>query len=837
MTHAATICLLLAALSLAGAQNAPRPLLELKFEYSLDNTGSLGGQARFEDYAPGEEALFASGPWGGCLDTTAASRHGGTSPDDPPSGSAVAVEAPELDDLGSFTLVCWFRRNPTVSGHIARLFYKPGLLDLMPAPDGFHLGLGDGDRKAWYVLQSPETPAPAGEWRFMALALDAQALQARLFTGTLTGSLLAGPEVKIAAVPEAPAGPLLMGNLLGIRPFNGWLDNVRVYDRALAEGAARALFDADRAAARKPQGASLADFLPRVRDPRRKLFRPSDICFSTRWQKDEALPVMQSFHVTRDLWTYGTKKDYVEKVKALGCTYQGTLNGMWASGEGQPQPHHEGDTTGRAYDLDGMKYVATWMRGWKSKVPRYIGCCNHPDFRRLFFSGADQLLDAGVDSIHVDDWAMNASWCQVAGVCFCPYCRQGFREYLDHHLPPQQLADLGIADITQFDYASYLKNHDGIESADAYRRRFRELPLTPHFIAFQIESLRRFYRDLSAHLDARAGRHVPLSVNHQFGDARRGNQFALPWCADLLDFQCGEKYRTNLESHILACKLADAVGIWQVISPLPRQLAPTYAGLATTYALGHLYLVPWDIYMGTEPNGPPKPRYFATREDFGDYYDLIHAQPELFDGYESPALLGVVVNLDAPVHSETRALCERLVRLGVPFRLVVGAAQYARLPLRAQDLSSFRALIMLSPRESFCAEDQAAIAQALAARRVRVLAPDGKLEDNLLHQGLQALRVEGPRAVLAFPRVKPGDPPSCLIHLVNWDFTPDLAAAEEYASVTVSLQHPELWGPTKSARYYQPGAPGPVELKLEKHPQCLRITVPRLHTWGIIRLE
>jgi hypothetical protein len=613
------------------------------------------------------------------------------------------------------------------------------------------------------------------------------------------------------------------------------VDNVSVFDQALGEADVRAIYEADAEAARVPSQPLLPGFAWQSADPRRSLFRPADICFSTRWQNDAALPVLEAFHVTRDLWTYGTKREFADKVKAMGITYQGTLNGMWAAGEGQPEPQAASDTTGRAYDLDGMKYVPTWMRGWKMKVPNYIGCCNHPAFRALFLKGADDLLAAGADSLHVDDWAMNATWCEVAGVCFCEHCLAGFREHLRRTLTPEELAALGVGDIATFDYATYLRTHDGVQNADDYRKRLRELPLTPQFVAFQTESVRRFYRDLHDHLDQQAGRHVPVSWNNQFADPSTRNEFRLTQFADLCDFQVGEKFREDFATHLIGCKLSEALGQWQVISPMPHHLGPTYSGLATTYALGQLYLVPWDIYMGVEPNGPPLPRFFGTSDDFGPYYDLIHGHPELFDGYATLATVGVLVNLDQPVYAETSGLCERLAREGVPFRIIAASARYARFALQAGDLAGVPLLLAVSPPESFTAEDQTAIREALATRRVLLKSAGADFGPAL--RDLRAVRVEGPEGVLAFVRTKPREPASFAIHLVNWDLTPDGSANEAYGGVTVALLNASFWGRVTQARYFEPGVDGATEIPLERHPHLTRLTVPHLGAWGILEVR
>ena len=56
---------------------AEKPLVAFDFEDGLNNAGTLGGAGQLKTYAPGEEASYELGPFGRCLDLTAASRHGG----------------------------------------------------------------------------------------------------------------------------------------------------------------------------------------------------------------------------------------------------------------------------------------------------------------------------------------------------------------------------------------------------------------------------------------------------------------------------------------------------------------------------------------------------------------------------------------------------------------------------------------------------------------------------------------------------------------------------------------------------------------------------------------
>ena len=65
----------------------------------------------------------------------------------------------------------------------------------------------------------------------------------------------------------AARGELVLGTLGGIRPFNGWLDGVRIFGTALDEQAVRDIFDAGVASAKPIVAPQVFDLA--LRRPRR----------------------------------------------------------------------------------------------------------------------------------------------------------------------------------------------------------------------------------------------------------------------------------------------------------------------------------------------------------------------------------------------------------------------------------------------------------------------------------------------------------------------------------------------------------------------------------------
>jgi hypothetical protein len=240
--------------------------------------------------------------------------------------------------------------------------------------------------------------------------------------------------------------------------------------------------------------------------------------------------------------------------------------------------------------------------------------------------------------------------------------------------------------------------------------------------------------------------------------------------------------------------------------------------------------------MDNGPDGRPAPRYYGTVAEWGACYDFIHDNPQLFDGYGSAPMVGVLVNADTTSFDPVRQMCRRLTELQVPFQVIVAAARFDRAHLSADLLRSLRFVIGLSPEETYAEEDRKAIAAARDSLQVRFLKPEDDIEAALQEVWLPRVRIEGPKGIYAFLRVKPGAP-SALIHVVNWNTLVDKSAADPFSSVTLSLSAPEQWGKSPQMKYYLPGQKGGVDLQAEAHPDSLRVTLPRLETWGVLQIQ
>jgi len=838
---------LLAAVAVAGvfptSADPPPPLLELTFEGGLVATGEIGPPVEPVDYAEGEGPVLLPGPWGDCLDLTGASRFGGTLEQMEPAGGALLLSDAAVDDLGPFTVTLWAQAAGPQDAINARLLNKMGSWELSFSRGGFVLVVVNGDAKPSYRV--PGAGRVDG-WQFVAVTVDPGAGAIRCGVGDAQSGLGDILSHEMPQPPDRSEGELQIGTFSGIRPFRGKLDNLRVFDRPLTDEELAAVCEQDRAA--YGGVSAYAGGVPPL-PARRFAFRPSDIVFSSRWQsqrKDEAFALLKTYHVTHLLWVYGSDPGYIRQVREMGVLYQGTLNGLCGFDQATPDSSGAGDTTGRQQDLDGSKVVLPHMRKWTPDHPRWTGNHNSPAFRELFFAEVDKLVAAGIDSLHIDDWEMTLSAAGGGLSGFSPESLAGFRDYVRDQLTDAERQELGIGDPATFDYRTYLREKHGIENQEQYRAAYRDLPTTPYFLDFHTGSLRDFYAALREHLDqVSPDRYIPVSVNNQF--YRRTTEGGLRgvFCVDRLDFFEGEASQTMQapDQFIMPCKAAEALGIPQVMMSKPHILGHSFAALATSYALGMPFRVPWDLYMDNGPDGQPAPRYYGERETWGPFYDFVHAHPGLFDDYGTAATVGVLFNADEPCHSDLLSICGDLAGAQIPFGLIAAASRYSRVPLRAEQLEAPRYVVVLSPTDSFCEEDRQTIETVRASRRVRFLPPGPDLIEALRAAGRAPVRVEAPEGIYAFLRVRKDGQPGAVIHLVNWNAAPGSPEApagtgsEPFGSVTLALMQPVSWGEGLEARYYQPGEAEPLTISPEIHPTMLRLTLPRLGTWGIVEVS
>ncbi len=484
--------------------------------------------------------------------------------------------------------------------------------------------------------------------------------------------------------------------------------------------------------------------------------KASDVCLSYRFARKEATieDLMRMWKPTRIEWSYVTTPETIQTVKKAGLVFVGSLNTIaWAG------PDQDGVL------FDGSRMVAPWMQHFYSGKGVGWACVNKAPTLPRRIEHLKKLQTQGVNTIQHDDWMFNLHGVFWGG-CFCKNCVTGFARYLDENATPEDMEAVGVQTWKEFDYLDYLRARLGRTSTKDYLDRRGQDPLCSHFRMFQLMSTRTYFEKLML-----AGGDIRLTVNSNMTPPRIAQSFLL----DMTDYLVGEtdvRSEADLWEIVSMLKMADALNLPQVLSPFPRgtpdvQLVRT--AIALTYAMGHRMLVPWDVYIGKEPE-----RWFGKVEEYGDLYDFVRENASLLDGYE--AWGNVVVT--APISSNHAAMAAAgesvriLMRAGYPCGIAAYgvAGDIVHVPVSPSDFSRAGAVVKTIPSVT-SSEDAAAFASAISEACVVEFDRSQVSSRTMVRQVSELLppayRVYDPK-LLVLPRWAPNDPNAPrVVHLVN----------------------------------------------------------------------
>jgi len=363
--------------------------------------------------------------------------------------------------------------------------------------------------------------------------------------------------------------------------------------------------------------------------------RPADapavsaVCFSSRWSHPtnaqdpwDTFQAAEAFHATDFVWVYSLDPKFVGRLRKHAAENGGRAVILAVNSMIPDPPDFRRRERGRILDLNGSRITAPWMRSWADPA---WGCANSPEYRAGFVEYAVRALAAGATALQMDDARMNMAAVAWGG-CFCPHCMEKFRRYLRDRTTLQERAACGIESLDDFDYGRYLRDR-GAPAGDAFSK-YDGGPLKTWFRDFQEESVREFFRDVRAEIDARAGRHVAFAANNYRGS------WDSPY--DLFEIGMAELPLAEARPDHLHGLLAEArsKGKTPIFTVVPKvwdgsETAPTRRTVAACFALGGHVIVPWDVYTGSNT-----PRYYGRPEDYADLYAFVRQYSDCFDGYE-----------------------------------------------------------------------------------------------------------------------------------------------------------------------------------------------------------
>jgi len=247
------------------------------------------------------------------------------------------------------------------------------------------------------------------------------------------------------------------------------------------------------------------------------VFKHSDVALMPEWEPDD-LRVQDVLSPTVIAWgndpVFNTDEQLQQKSEVyrnMGIRLMATNIWMLTATERYLHEHPEmQDAVCR--DIEGRGIIPPWIADASYEgTPAYWGCTNHPLFRRQVLERLRRGMDAGADLLHLDDHLGTVAALEHEGGCFCEYCMEGFRMWLEEHRP-ELLNALEDGDSRVFDYGVYLKEQ-GVETMDRYRAQVDSLPLRLEFLQFQREAAVRWVALLKSEAGTLRSHDVPLGIN------------------------------------------------------------------------------------------------------------------------------------------------------------------------------------------------------------------------------------------------------------------------------------------------------------------------------------
>ena len=538
----------------------------------------------------------------------------------------------------------------------------------------------------------------------------------------------------------------------------------------------------------------------------------SDVVFSTRFERPEALPVIQAYGATRVEWVYASRQDYVREVRSRVGWFGGTINA---------NPRLP-DDAGYVRDFDGTVLAAPWMPGWGV----YWVTTTHPATQRVMAEQVARYLDMGVDSLQFDDPQLQVFAALRQGGDFNPSTVIGFPAWLARHDDPARVRAAGLAGFDG-DYKRFLQQKHQVTNAADYRARFTSFPSTPLWLDYMRSTVLDHFRRVAQSAAERRGQRLPISMNLALTEPLDSSPFM--FLAPVADYAMAE---TPIKDEAIAMSAAAtlrALGIGFVPSLRPLGTAENRVAIATFYAVGGVPVVPWDVYDGNDEQGKAK-RFFGKPEDYADLYKFVRSHGALFDGAETAALVGLVVPVAAGTATELHALVRRLTARQIPFTYlpVGGAARHQLDPALLKRLG----LLVTTGADSAYAAEHSALLAASGVRRIGV----ASLSDAVLDEFRPFLVSPGAERLRLLPRADPRARDRLFVHVIDQARGADGAGAAD-CQRRIGIRRDLLGAKVASATWHAPGAAESRPAFADADRQHDFFSVETCPMWGVLELR
>ncbi len=486
-------------------------------------------------------------------------------------------------------------------------------------------------------------------------------------------------------------------------------------------------------------------------------------------------------------------------------------------------------------DLRGEPFPVPWLWDHEHKGQKFWWwCTNSPLYREYLDMRLKEAMASGADGLHIDDYRGTSGSVTWRAGGFCRHCMAAFREYLAAEVAPNQLAELGIDDLANFDYREFLLEQ-GLDPAD-YSARRTSLPLAAEFYDFQVQSNTAFVAQYRARAEELAGRAIHLSVNSGLS-----NPHALAIAPHLSYFCCEVGHAAASRQPPTA-----PVTIYKLGDGLDRPVAATASGhdwafvkehqlsglvrtwIAMSYAFGHQLMAPHRQWCYTQERGTHW--YSGPTEEYAWLYQFVRQNQDRLDGYQAIAPIGLLYDNAArrAGAGSIDPIAQQLAARNLPFTIVVAGDNWLDVRLDPQQLEEFQALIVTEPLK-LDAEQRAAL-QPLKEQDRLVVGPDAERLEDLVGRPVQ---VEGAEQVWVVPRARRDDSAPPVIHLLNRAYDAETDQMLPQSEFILRLD-PALFVSTPTRAVLHAPQAEPLELEVRTNGGHLELTVPSLDLWAIL---
>jgi hypothetical protein len=443
----------------------------------------------------------------------------------------------------------------------------------------------------------------------------------------------------------------------------------------------------------------------------------------------------------------------------------------------------------------------------------------------------------------------------MQGACYCDACLKAFRVYLAETYTLQELAALGVPDVSTYNHRETVSKICATVGEFAEKLKDGQIPFGEDYLLFQMIAGTKLGRKTNdvirqsasgpAVVTANAWYMAPYNLyTAEFADyfLAETHYHAGNWNAKTMPYSLGR-----------VVKVADSVGKRVVCAPSigdmktlkqsgynnPNEMALWAAG---TYALGAIHTAPVRYQWAGKPDFKGDPDAYAP------IYRWIKDNAFLFDGYE-PWDEGIALVYDNWAYLETFGTVElgsktyrkaydnasaRMVNANLQFKVVVAGDPYFYKRLAVEsDFAPYSTVVL--PTDAFLSGTQRKVLDDLVAAGTATVVKNSFQLDKLFSGYDAAVTVDDPD-VWAIVRRNPTTN-SLAVHLLNREHDHATDKVSSQQNFHVSIREDVLGGDlTDRVVLHAPGE-APIDLHYETIGGRIVIDVPQLYLWDIIILS